>query len=106
MDKKNVKDFRRGTVAFPPTKVFIEPTHDEDEFEDNNQAEEAHLDLRIIETKQASNNSNLLDLLKPDEDEEGFNDMLAKVFPPNPLLPKTFQNYDESPRFGGQYAFL
>ena len=91
MDKQNLRDFRRGTVAFPPTKVFVEPAHDEDEFEEINHTEEPHHhETRIHNRKMSSANMGLLDLLNVEGTEESLNMMVAKVFPPNPLLPKTF----------------
>jgi hypothetical protein len=33
-------------------------------------------------------------------------EIVFKYYPPNPILPKTFQVFDDSPRSGGEYAFL
>ncbi len=89
MDIKNLKDFRRGTVTNPPHKVIHDPYHDEDEFEEVNNTEEAHHDSAEKKADRM-HSGNLLEYLKIEGDEDTFGKMLAKVFPPNPLLPKTF----------------
>lgn len=33
-------------------------------------------------------------------------EIVYKHYPPNPILPKSFQVYGDSPRSGGEFAFL
>lgn len=31
---------------------------------------------------------------------------VSKFYPPNPILPKSFLVYDDSPRSGGEFAYM
>jgi len=66
------------------------------ESEDGNFSE-GGADKRI--SKHNTKSDMMLDFMAAEEEEEYY-EMLRKAFPPNPLLPKNYQAYGESPRFG------